>query len=336
MKILLSSHAFYPQIGGIESISEALAGEFVRLGHEVRIVTQSAGEDKPEWPYEVLRRPSAGGLTLAVRWCDVFFHNNISLQTAWPLLAVPKPWVVAHQTWIARMDRTLNWQDHLKRLLLRRATNVAISGEIARSLPVKSAVIPNPYREDLFFQMPEVARDRDLVFLGRLVSDKGADLLLQALRQLKDEGLALGLTLIGSGPEGEPLRAQARALGLEKQIDFAGPKTGVELARMLNAHRVMVVPSRWAEPFGVVALEGIACGCAVVGSAAGGLSDAMGPCGVTFPNGDAGALAAAIRGLWEDPGRREALLGAAPDHLARHTSQAVAAAYLEIFKRLVS
>lgn len=333
VKILLSSHAFYPQIGGIESISEALAAEFARLGHEVRVVTQSAGDDHPAWPFQVLRRPGARELLAAVRWCDVFFHNNISLQTAWPLLCVRRPWVVAHQTWIARLDRSLNWQDHLKRFLLRGATNVAISREIARSLPVVSALIPNPYRADLFYRMPEVARDKGLVFLGRLVSDKGADLLLQALHGLKTDGLPLALTLVGSGPEEEQLKAQARALGLE--VDFAGAKTGVELARILNAHRLMVVPSRWAEPFGIVALEGIACGCAVVGSQAGGLPDAIGPCGVTFPNGDAGALAAAIRELWTEPGRCEALQAAAPEHLARHTAQAVAAAYLEIFQKLV-
>ena len=334
MKILLSSHAFFPQIGGIESISEALALEFTRQGHEVRVVTQSAGENKPEWPFDVMRQPGRGALLAAVRWCDVFFHNNISLQTAWPLLVVRRPWVVAHQTWIARMDRTLNWQDHLKRFVLRGAENVAISREIARCLPVPSSIIPNPYREEVFFPVPEVRREKDLVFLGRLVSDKGADLLLDALHRLKREGLTPGLTLIGSGPEEERLRAQARELGL--QVDFTGPKTGPELARILNEHRVMVVPSRWAEPFGVVALEGIACGCAVVGSAAGGLADAIGPCGVTFPNGDAAALAEAIRSLWTDPARREALLASAPEHLDRHTSRAVARAYLDTFERLLS
>lgn len=333
MKILLSSYAFYPNIGGIESVSELLAAEFVRLGHEVRILTQTAGADREGWGFEVLRKPSSRALLQAVRWCDVFFHNNISLQSLWPLLLVRRPWVVTHQTWITRLDRSLGWQDHLKRLLLRGAANVSISRAVAASIPLASQIIPNPYRDDLFYPMPEVAREKDLVFLGRLVSDKGADLLIEAVKLLREGGLTAGLTVVGSGPEEEALKTLAQTLGVAAQIDFVGPKSGVELARILNAHRVMVVPSRWAEPFGIVALEGIACGCVVVGSQEGGLPDAMGPCGATFPNGNAPALAAAIRETLTRTGRLEQLQAGAPEHLARHTAHAVATAYLEIFHR---
>ena len=330
MKILFCSHAFYPLVGGIESISEGLAAEFARLGHEVRLVTQTPGGDKPGWPFAVLRQPSRRALMDAVRWSDVVFQNNISLQTAWPLAFVRRPWIIAHQTWIARTDRTLNWQDHLKRLVIRAVRNVAISGEIARNLPVKCDIVPNAYREDVFRLCPEVPRERDLVFLGRLVSDKGADLLLEALALLKEQGVVPALTVIGSGPEEARLKEQAKSLSLA--VDFTGPKTGPELVRLLNAHRLMVVPSRWAEPFGIVALEGIACGCAVVGSEQGGLPDAIGPCGILFPNGDARGLADAMGRLLRDPAERARLLAQAPAHLARHTTGAVAAQYVKIFE----
>lgn len=332
MKILLSSHAFYPNIGGIESVSELLAFEFARRGHAVSVVTQSAGEDRPEWPFRVLRRPGARALLAAVRGCDVFFHNNISLQTLWPLLVARRPWVVAHQTWIARQDGRIDWRDHLKRFALRFASaNVAISRAVAQSVPVRCTLIPNPYRDDLFFAMPEVERSREIAFLGRLVSDKGVDLLLRALRLLKDGGLAPRLSVIGSGPEEENLRALARELGVEAQVDFTGPRRGEELARTLNAHRLLAVPSRWAEPFGVVALEGIACGCGVVGSREGGLADAIGPCGLTFPNGDAEALAAALREALTRPELSAQWAAAAPAHLAAHTARAVTDAYLTLF-----
>ena len=333
MKILLSSHAFSPAIGGIESVSELLAAEFVRQGHEVRVVTQAPGPDKPEWPYPVLRRPGARALLAAVRWCDLFLHNNISLQVLWPLLCVRRPWVVAHQTWITRLDGRLDWRDRLKRFLLRfAAANISISRAVARSLPVPSILIPNPYRDDLFYRMPEVERTGDLAFLGRLVSDKGADLLLQALRLLKEEGISPRLTLIGGGPEAEPLQALARELGVAAQVDFVGPRAGMELARLLNGHRVLAVPSRWAEPFGIVALEGIACGCAVIGSREGGLADAIGPCGVTFPNGDVPSLAAALREALTRPDLAAQWAAAAPAHLAAHTARAVAAAYIAVFQ----
>ena len=334
MKILISSHALYPLIGGIESASEALATEFVRRGHEVAVVTQTPGADKPEWGFRVLRKPGWRALLGAVRWCDLFFHNNVSLQTAWPLLLVRRPWVVTHQTWVARQDGSVGWQDVLKRFLLRFARNVAISGAVARSLPVASVQIPNPYRADLFGLMPEVARERELVFLGRLVSDKGADLLIEALALLKADGLAPALTIAGSGPEEAALKMQAERLGVAAQVVFAGSQTGRELARLLNAHRVLVVPSRWAEPFGIVALEGIACGCGVVGSADGGLPDAMGPCGMVFPNGDAQALAGAIRTALTQEELRAQWAACAPEHLARHAAGAVAEAYLELFEEV--
>ncbi len=329
MKILLSSYCFSPSVGGIETASEVLATEFVRAGHEVRLITQTAKPDVREWPFEVFRTPSAGLLFSLVRWCDLFFHNAISLKTAWPLLFIRRPWVVSHQMWVARLDRGLGWQDRLKRFLLRFSTNVSVSRAMAADLQVPSVVIGNPYRDKIFMRRDVGARNKELVFLGRLVSDKGADLLLTALGILRREGIVPSLTVIGSGPEEPALRLQARELGLSGQVEFAGSQTGAPLAELLNRHKILVVPSRFHEPFGIVALEGIACGCAVVGSAEGGLPDAIGPCGLTFPNGDAVALAAALRKLLIEGCSGEG----ASAHLAKHTAKAVAAAYLAVFKK---
>jgi glycosyltransferase involved in cell wall biosynthesis len=93
-----------------------------------------------------------------------------------------------------------------------------------------------------------------------------------------------------------------------------------------------VVPSRWREPFGIVALEGIACGCVVVGSAEGGLAEAIGPCGLTFPNGDAQALANALSRLLENPAECDRLRQNAAAHLARFTPRHVAGLYLDAMK----
>ena len=108
-------------------------------------------------------------------------------------------------------------------------------------------------------------------------------------------------------------------------MTFTGVKRGSDLARFVARHRVMAVPSRWAEPFGIVALEGIACGCVVVGTSLGGLPEAIGPCGVTVPNADTSAMARALRLLLEDDSLRAGYRsGAAPVHLARHSRSTVA------------
>ena len=100
MRILFSSHVFAPSVGGIEKVSELLAAEFVRQGHEVRLITQTEGSGPDEHLFAVYRRPSVAKLFKLLRWCDVCFHNNISLPRAWPLLFVWRPWVVAHHVWI--------------------------------------------------------------------------------------------------------------------------------------------------------------------------------------------------------------------------------------------
>jgi glycosyltransferase involved in cell wall biosynthesis len=94
----------------------------------------------------------------------------------------------------------------------------------------------------------------------------------------------------------------------------------------------MVVPSIWAEPFGVVALEGLAAGCAVAASSGGGLPDAVGPCGVLFPNGDAKELAAALKELLVNPARRQKLLAERDRHLEQFRPETVAKRYLEVFE----
>jgi len=336
MKILIYSPAFYPSVGGLETLVSILAAEFGANGHEVRIVSQTANDQPDHFPFEVIRHPGPLKLLDLTRWCDVYFQANISLRGLWPLTVFNRPLVASHNNWYQRADGRRGWQDHLKHYYSRKATGIAVSDAVAEHVGgTDTTIIPNAYRADMFRLMPQVRRNRDLVFVGRLVSDKGADVLLDALGLLKTRGLTPQLTIVGDGPEMSALRSQALNLKLDGQVEFAGVKREEELAAVLNAHRIMVVPSRWREPFGIVALEGIACGCVVVGSEGGGLKDAIGPCGVTVPNGDAAALADAIAGLLADDRKLESLRGHAQTHLALHQPAAVAQAYLQVFEKAI-
>ena len=132
------------------------------------------------------------------------------------------------------------------------------------------------------------------------------------------------------------MQQMAAALELNDQVIFAGWKREDELVILLRQHKILVVPSRYDEPFGVVALEGIACGCVVVGSCGGGLPEAIGPCGITVPNGDADALAQALEQLLLDPNEQKRLLIRAPEHLARFHPTTIAKAYLNLFHSKLS
>lgn len=323
---------FYPSVGGTEMVMRILAEEFTRQGHSVVVLSQTPAGDAPPLTVPVVRHPNLKTLIGWLRWCDLFFQGSVSLKGIVPLLLVPKPLAVTHQTWYRRLDGRIGWQDRLKYWVARRAINVAPSHAIAAKLAAPVTIIPNPYRDDLFVEMPTIPRDRDLIYVGRLVSDKGVDLLVSALARLRHRGIVPTLTIVGSGPEEVPLHQQASDLQVLDQIQFVGVQQEKALVQLLNAHRILVIPSRWQEPFGIVAPEGIACGCVVVGSAGGGLKDAIGACGVTFPNEDVTELTNQLAMLLTQPDRLAGYRSAAREHLARHTRAAVATAYLQTFE----
>ena len=341
LKILIASRSFYPALGGAEVNCEILARQFRGLGCEVKVVTRTSGgslaSDGREFPFEVIRNPSRRELWKHVGWCDVYLHNGMSLREAWPLAVTRRPWVVRHLTWLDH-GGSGSWKARLalgsKRALLRFANSIAISRAVADHVN-GAVVIPNPYRDGIFRLIPEVGRDKDLVFVGRLVGDKGLDVLLQALVVLKARGLAPGLTVIGRGPDEEQLRALATALGISEQVTFCGPREGEALARRLNEHQILVVPSRWKEPFGVVALEGIACGCVVVATKGGGLGDAVGPCGVLVANDDVDDLARGLELALTSASTQAACRDAAERHLQQHRAEVVAGRYLDVLRAAV-
>jgi glycogen(starch) synthase len=329
MRIVIHSPAFYPMIGGLEAFAAMLAGGLQGRGHEVVVLCQSEKEaDKPEpFPFRVVRRPSFLEMARWMSWSEVVVHAQISLKGLLPWLVARRPLLVSHQTWLREAGGApLTWQTRLKRLMCRLAVNVTCSAAVGQDLGLPHQVIPNPYNEALFKARPEVARSRDLLFVGRLVSDKGADLLLEAVAQMAATGVCLTTTITGSGPEEDALKSQVTALGLTEQVRFTGPLSGEALARMMNAHRVLVVPSRWEEPFGIVALEGLASGCTVVASDGGGLPEAAGPVGLLFESESLDALTLSLqRALLMFPGD-------GVDHLRRHQRGSV----VEEYERLLS
>ncbi len=170
--------------------------------------------------------------------------------------------------------------------------------------------------------------------MGRLVSDKGCDLLFQALERLQREDLYPSVSIIGDGPERKPLERLASAMGLSKHVEFLGTVIegrGREIAR----HKIMVIPSRWNEPFGLVALEGIAAGCAIVASARGGLPEAIGPCGLLFSNGDVNELIVQLKRLILDDELRRELVANAQAHLREFDPNVVANRYLQFFEEIL-
>jgi glycogen synthase len=335
LKILLVSYTFPPSVGGIETVSRLLAQEFLRTGHQVRVVTDTIATTSEPFPYPVARRPGWKPLVEYHAWCDVVFHNNISLNYAWPLLFIRRPWVIAHHVWIGGESHP-HWRERLKKHSLRHATNLAVSRAVAAKMPVPAELVGDPYDDAVFFEAETPVRKKDLIYTGRLVSDKGIDLLLLALGKLKQQGIRPELTVAGDGSQRSGLQQMSAQLGLAEQVVFTGQKSPGELADLLRGHRIQVVPSRWEEPFGIVALEGLACGCKLIVAESGGLLEAAGSSALVFKRGDADSLECALLNALDGPPESEAARQGRLRHLAVFQKSNVAAQYLAAFQTALS
>lgn len=342
MKILFLSHKFYPDVGGIEVNSEILAKAFHDAGHHVRLLTWSAENGSEKFPYQVKRNPGFVSLVREHLWADIVYENNPCLRLAWPSLLLRTPGVVALCTWVSSTDGRIRWQDKLKMQWLKRARSViAVSDAVRRKCWPSATVISNPYRADIFKASAAHRREGSFVFLGRLVSDKGADQAIRAMHCLLNavetekgsEESPYLLTVVGDGPERSVLERLADDLGIKRNVRFLGILRGESLVSCLNNHKYMLVPSLWEEPFGNVALEGMACGCIPIVSDGGGLPEAVGDAGMVFRRGDVGALADCMIRLLRDPSLELALCQAATPHLAAHVPGVIAGKYLEEITR---
>jgi glycosyltransferase involved in cell wall biosynthesis len=136
----------------------------------------------------------------------------------------------------------------------------------------RSMVIPNMIREDLFLP-PAIPRKTDpfvFIWAGRLEHVKGLDLLLEAVRLLRDRtSLEFRVRLAGKGSLREELEKKAHALGVQERVSFLGRLSRKEMLVEMQGANCKVLPSRY-EAFGVVLIEAMATGLPVIATRSGG------------------------------------------------------------------
>jgi glycosyltransferase involved in cell wall biosynthesis len=149
---------------------------------------------------------------------------------------------------------------------------------------------------------PPLSSPPMVAFAGRLVLEKGADVLLRAFARIVERLPEAQLLLAGDGPERDHLQKMIAELRISSNVNMLGHLTRQQLERYLAPAWVQAVPSRWAEPFGIVATEALMRGTAVVVTNTGGLREILqdGSAGVLVPPGDADALAEALHRLLKD------------------------------------
>lgn len=136
---------------------------------------------------------------------------------------------------------------------------------------------------------------------GRLVREKGIDLFLDALTRVPRPWRAI---VAGDGLEARALRAHAEARGLAGDVEFAGWQDEAGMRALYQRASVVVVPSRWPEPSGIIGLEAMAHGRPVVAFASGGIPEWLdhGVTGLLAPPLDVAGLASSIAAILGDDG----------------------------------
>ncbi|MBN1660700.1 MAG: glycosyltransferase [Anaerolineae bacterium] len=268
----------------------------------------------------------------------------------------------AHAVWLARRAgaRTLffSWQNLLRRYplpfrflecyVLRRADGAIFgshtAAEVWRAKGYRGpgAVIPQFGVDPEVFTPAGEAEARRRAgrgfivgYVGRLVEEKGVDLLLESLSRLQGTWRAY---IQGSGPEREALEALARRLRIADRVSFEGWIASAQMPAFYRQLDVLVVPSRtrpnWKEQFGRVLIEAMACGVPVVGADSGEIPHVVGEAGLIFPEDDAAALHDCLARLLHEPELRAGLARSGRERVLAHYTQArIAAETYEVYRQ---
>jgi glycosyltransferase involved in cell wall biosynthesis len=200
----------------------------------------------------------------------------------------------------------------------------------------------NPRRANAGTERREASEtERDLVigYAGRLVPEKGVDVLLRACTTLPFQSWSL--RIMGDGPERSHLTALADRLTIADRVTFLGRLPSVQAPDFYRKLDMLVLPSlsrsNWVEQFGRVLVEAMACGIPVIGSASGEIPTVIGDAGLVFPEGEASALAGTIISLAENPTYRAALAERGRARaLAHFTHEQIAAETVCVYRQMLN
>ena len=202
------------------------------------------------------------------------------------------------------------------------------------------AVIPQfGVDPDIYTPRPSIqdpARGFRIGYVGRLVPEKGVDLLFRATAGMNG---TWRLVIVGAGPERDRLKILARQLGLGDRVTFEGDIPSTRMPAFYRELDALVVPSRsrpnWVEQFGRVLIEAMASGVPVVGSDCGEIPRVVGGAGLVFSEENAEALKEHLMHLMRDPELWSSLARRGRDRVLAHFTQAqIAAQTVAVYREL--
>lgn len=342
--------------GGVQAHVLDLAHALVAAGHEVEVLAPaSPGTPVPPFVTRAGRALSVpyNGSVARVRFGPVSYGRvrrwlgehefdvlhlheptTVSLSVL-TLLAGQGPIVATFHTATDR-SRALTALGGVLRPLMEKVTARIAVSPTARAVQVRhlggdAVEIPNGVDVARFADGPELPVAGETVgFVGRFDEPrKGMPVLLDALRELAPVRPDLRLLVVGRGDPDALRRAATPWAG---RLDVLGPVDDDVKAAALRSVRVLCAPHRGGESFGIVLTEAMAAGAPVVAADLEAFRAVLGPAGVLFPSGDAGALARALAGLLDDAPRRAALSVAGRERVAAYDWAVVAADVVRVYR----
>lgn len=355
MKILHLSKFYPPDPGGLEQVVAHLAEGAAKRGHEVRVIAATGSgwirdpgkriTEPPRRGVVVVRMPTHGvfwsqpfapGYVAASRWpADVVYvHHPHPLADLAVMVGPRRPTVILHHSDVQRQQAMRLAYGPLAGLVARRAaavvvatkSHLAYARDIGSTGRAKARVIPfgvdaarfaarqHPVRPPSF---PPPDRGAVGLFVGRLVSYKGLDVLVRAVQDSK-----LNVVVVGGGPLRPTLGEWVAEAGVSDRLTIAGEVPDEALPGYYQAADYVVLPSTSpAEMFGMVLLEAMACAKPIVTTA---LSTGVrevnvaGETGLEVPPGDAEALRGAMQRLAGDAALRSRLGDAGRKRVEQH------------------
>lgn len=303
MRILVITPAAAPTVGGLETVLSELERNWTQLGHQVvtQVTVSPSLRDQPR----ARRFTWTGAAREALRADTVLIVNATFRGLPYALLRPRRSLMQHHSDYSQDREQSSRLAYALRRLWVAHQKGVAVSPWLAARLPTRPArlhTIPNPLPagDDALAEPTTVSSDEGrytFALVGRLVEEKGFADFLAALAQLQHTVLkqfpGVSVCIAGDGPDRQRLERSAKEAGLGKNIEWRGALAPAEVRSVLSRTQFLVVPSR-RESFGMVALEGLACGARLIVSDAQNLGVYFGQVARTYVSGDIDALATAL------------------------------------------
>ena len=304
MNILFYSPQTLPSVGGLQYVVHYWAEALGKKGNQVTLISETKGAKEQLCSYTIYENIPLRQQRTLLATAQVFLYFDVSLKGLPLWIGSGKPLIFSHQSGLWYEGKKIPFRQQLKRWVANHLAtkNIACSRFIAKSYK-RCEVVYNPIRQDLFAAPEGIKRlPGTILFAGRLVTDKGVDLLMEAFSILQKSlpKRTLKLWIAGDGPEKEALIRRSVTLGISDQVFFLGMLSQEDLVGWMHQCSVMVVPSRM-EPMGMVAAEGLAAGCTMVLSNNGGLPEVGGPFCHYFQSEDVVSLADALQQAVEKP-----------------------------------